>query len=179
MKVTTALLSVVALYNVEISLGINNGLGVKPPMGWRSWNCYNRHISQKLITECIDTVLDTSRKVDNVATSLADIGYNRIGVDDNWQLCNGTGDNGHYFHNDSAPNGWPILNETKFPDLKGMVSYAHEKNVLVGWYMNNCICSEHNQYPANEVNDVKWLVEYDFDGIKLDGCSTSHNICLV
>ena len=28
-------------------------------------------------------VLDTSRKVNGVSTSLADIGYNRIGVDDN------------------------------------------------------------------------------------------------
>ena len=57
-----------------------------------------------------------------------------------------------------------------------MINYAHSKNVLIGWYMNNCICNEHNTYLANEISDVSFLRQCDFDGIKLDGCSSSHNI---
>ena len=42
--------------------------------------------------------------------------------------------------------------------------------------MNNCICNEQEAYPANMVNDVAFLREYDFDGVKFDGCSSSKNI---
>ena len=93
------------------------------------------------------------------------------------QLClqNGS-DPGHYFHNDTAPEGWPIINTNRFSDLTSLVSYAHNKQTKLGWYMNNCICSENDTYPANEVNDVSFLRMYDFDGIKLDGCGTSKNI---
>ena len=159
---------------------IDNGLGITPPMGWRSWNCYSGNINQGLIEQCIDAILDKSRTVNGVATSLADIGYNRVGIDDNWQQCNSTDSygkpTGHYFHNDTAPNGWPIVNTDRFSDLSSMINYAHSKNVLVGWYMNNCFCKEENHYPANEVNDVAFLRHYDFDGVKLDGCGTSLNI---
>lgn len=65
---------------------------------------------------------------------------------------------------------------TRFPDLAKMVAYAHQKGLAVGWYFNNCQCSEHEAYPANEANDVDFLRYYDFDGVKLDGCGTSKNI---
>ena len=118
-------------------------------------------------------MVDTSRQVNGKAMSYAEIGYDEVGVDDNWQLCDSTG---HYFHNDTAPKGWANINTQRFSDLSGLVTYSHNKKVKIGWYMNNCICSEHEDYPANEVNDVSFLRKYDFDGIKLDGCGTSHNI---
>ena len=82
--------------------GINNGLGVAPPMGWRSWNCFHGSINQSLIEKVIDAMVDTSRTVDGKQMSYADVGYTEVGVDDNWQVCDSTG---HYFHNTSAPNG--------------------------------------------------------------------------
>eukprot|EP01084_Bolivina_argentea_P126410 223831_1 len=165
------------LLSIQITISIDNGLGVNPPMGWRSWNCYNRNINQTVIQSVIDAMVDRSRTVNGKPTSYADVGYSEVGVDDNWQFClqNGSAP-GHYFHNDTAPNGWAIIDTQRFPDLKGLVSYAHSKKVGLGWYMNNCICNEQNGYPANEVNDVNFLRMYDFDGIKLDGCSSSHNI---
>ena len=170
----------IALTAIPSVDSINNGLGIKPPMGWRSWNAYGSHVTQTLVEECVDALLDKSRSVNGVATSLFDIGYNRVGIDDGWQQCNSTDSegraNGNYFHNDTAPNGWAILNNVTFSDLGSMVNYAHSKNVKVDWYMNNCICKEFNPYPANEVNDVLFLRRYDLDGVKLDGCGTSHNI---
>lgn len=166
----SSLLCFICMIQFQSCIAVDNGLGITPPMGWRSWNCYGGSITQTLIEKCVDAVLDKSRKVDGVAKSLSEIGYNRLGVDDNWQLCNSTDSNGnangHYFHNDTAPNGWPIVNLERFPNLANMVNYAHSQNVLIGWYMNNCICREFNTYPANEVNDVSFLRKYDFDGIK-------------
>ena len=101
-----------------------------------------------------------------------DVGYNHVGVDDGWQVC-GTGVDGG-FH---APDGTPILNTTKFHDLKGTVAYGHSKGVLMGWYDTNCICCDEYKLQANETfaqlsyaADVKMLRDADFDSIKQDNC---------
>ena len=51
-------------------------------------------------------------------------------LDDNWQICDSSG---HYWLNTTAPNGWPMLNTDKFPDLKGMIKYAHDNKIGVGY----------------------------------------------
>ena len=103
------------------------------------------------------------------AVSLRSLGYQDVGLDDCWQKC-GAGYKGSY-HTEA---GVPIVDETKFPDLGGMVEYGHAQNLTVGWYANNCVCSEHG-FSDEEVNlqiegDVKAAVKFKFDGIKLDGC---------
>eukprot|EP00483_Globobulimina_turgida_P008395 UN08412 len=158
--------------HIRITSSLDNGLARKPPLGWRSWNAFWFYIDQPTITACVDALLDKSRTVNDVATSLADIGYNNAGVDDGWQLCS---DKGNYFHNDTAPNGWPLVNTNLFPDVSGMIQQAHSKKIGINWYMNNCHCAEQNKYPANEANDVAWLRLYDLDGVKLDGCGSSMN----
>ena len=43
----------------------------------------------------MDALVDRSRTVDGKPTSLLDLGYNRIGLDDSWQEC-GAGVNGSF-----------------------------------------------------------------------------------
>ena len=50
-------------------------------MGWRSWNCYHGDVSQKKIEATIDAIVDTSR-----GTSLLELGFSNVGVDDGWQV---------------------------------------------------------------------------------------------
>ena len=95
------------LIGVFFSIGesLNNGLARTPPLGWRSWNCYWFDVNQTIMKEVVDALLDKSRTVNGVATSLAEIGYSDAGIDDGWQHCN------YYqglFHNNSAPNGWYV-----------------------------------------------------------------------
>eukprot|EP01084_Bolivina_argentea_P007717 14491_1 len=151
---------------------LNNGLARTPPLGWRSWNCYWFDINQTIIKDVMTALVDKSRKVNGIPTSLAEIGYNNAGIDDGWQHCNAYE---KLFHNNSAPNGWPVVNTTVFPDLSGLIKYAHNNNLTVNWYFNNCKCSEHNAYPANEANDVKWMRLMGISGVKLDGCGSSMN----
>jgi hypothetical protein len=41
---------------------------------------------------------------------------------------------------------------------------------VVRWYGNNCICADHCISDACYENDVKAIVDYGFDSVKLDGC---------
>ena len=149
---------------------IDNGYGLTPPMGWRSWNYYHGNINQSLMETTMDRVAERTRMVNGKLTSLADLGFIAVGLDDNWQDCR-KGVNGS-FH-DSAGN--PIINTARFPSMKGMTDYGHSKGLKVGWYMNNCICLEdqfndHSYITKHMEQSVKAIAEAGFDGVKLDNC---------
>jgi len=112
--------------------------------------------------------------VDGKPTSLLDLGYTTVGLDDNWQDC-GQGPN-NTFH---AADGTPLVNKDRFPDLKAMVSYATAKGVQSGFYTNNCICKEKipNMGPqaARDLQgDAKLAIDAGFTAVKADGCGPEH-----
>ena len=120
------------------ALAIDNGLGLTPPMGWRSWNCYHGDVTQQLMENVMDAMTSRARTVDGKPTSLLDLGYDNCGLDDNWQACNAGALGG--FHDEK---GNPLVNTKTFPNMTAMTDYGHKIGLRVGWYMNNCICSEH------------------------------------
>ena len=85
-----------ALAAVQLVHALDNGLAVTPPMGWRSWNCYHGDVTDSKIRSTIDAITAKTRMVDGVAHSLADLGYQHVGIDDGWQAC-GTGAYAHIF----------------------------------------------------------------------------------
>ena len=152
--------------------GLDNGLALTPPMGWRSWNCYHGSVDAVKIQDTIDAITSRSRTIEGKHMSLADIGYQHVGVDDGWQACK-TGKDCS-FH---TATGTPLVNKSKFPDLKALVDHGNGKGIKVGWYQINCICCDEfidtgnltwkkNIYAA----DVKQLVDAGFHGVKLDDC---------
>lgn len=173
MKTSSALLLALA---PSLVLGANNGLALTPPMGWRSWNCYHGSVSQALMEGIMDKMANKSRTVDGVATSLRDLGYDNCGLDDNWQQCGAGIDKS--FHD---ADGNPIINTKTFPDMKAMTDHGHSLGLRVGWYMNNCICSEHQFKDQDAIakhmqGSVDAIVKYGYDGVKLDGCGQFRNL---
>lgn len=154
--------------------GWNNGKARTPPLGFRNWNQYQRNIDQPTMEAIMDAMVDRSRTVNGKPTSLADLGYTDVGLDDAWQQCGAYGPNGTYHYHDI--NGNPIVNTTRFPSMRSMVDYAHSLNLTAGWYMNNCICAEKAQNDAFYVGDVNALVAAGFDSVKLDGCGTEYDL---
>jgi len=155
------------------TVAIDNGLGLTPPMGWRSWNLYGGDVNQRLMQGIMDGMVSKARMVDGVPTSLCDLGYCDVGLDDNWQVCDADADHYHY-HDES---GIPIINRNRFPNMLQMTDHAHSLGLTAGWYGNNCICKE--ERPATDAMysaDVTTLVQFGFDGIKLDGCGTQRNL---
>ena len=125
----------------------------------------------------VDALVDRSRLVDGHPTSLLDLGYDHVGLDDAWQAC-GTGVNGSFHDKD----GNPLVNVKAFPNMTAMNDYAHHKGVKSGWYLNNCICEESGQLRRNWLQqmqgDVHALIRYGYDSVKLDGCGPANDTWL-
>lgn len=112
---------------------IDNGIGLLPPMGWRSWNCFGNDINQTRMEAVMDAMTARERSISWEITSrtgmeaarsrnvsLLDLGYINVGLDDAWQAC-GEGLYGG-FHDEA---GNPIIDTTKFPDMASMNDKAH------------------------------------------------------
>ena len=115
---TFALLSVVL---VHVS-AIDNGKGITPPMGWRSWNLFGANVNQALLQTQMDAIVSRARTVDGTPTSLKDLGYMDVGLDDAWQLCGAYGEAKFTYHDE---NGAPVTDYGKFPNFNAMTDYAH------------------------------------------------------
>ena len=72
---------------VQLCFAKDDGLARTPPMGWRSWNLYALNVDQKLMERVMDGFTRRHYLVDGKETSLADLGYTNIGLDDGWQKC--------------------------------------------------------------------------------------------
>lgn len=173
-------LSTAALGQLALAAATDNGAAPTPPMGFRTWNAYHGDVDDALIRSLVDALASRKRLVDGQPTSLADLGYGRLGIDDGWQAC-GTGWKGS-FH---AQDGTPLVNKTKFPDLKSMVDYGHGQGVKMGWYNINCICMD--TYTVQRDSDSSWasrvyeaevqlIMDAGFDGLKIDNCGDDQGI---
>ncbi|EDQ90448.1 uncharacterized protein MONBRDRAFT_3278, partial [Monosiga brevicollis MX1] len=139
------------------------GQAKTPAMGWRSWNCYHADIDQGKMESVMAAMVNRSRLVVGQPTSLHDLGYQDVGLDDNWQAC-GAGHQGSFFSED----GTPLINTDRFPNMTAMVEHGHALGLKVGWYMNNCICSVTNITDTDFVDRiykgfVNALTRYGYD----------------
>ena len=163
----------------DIAAAIDNGVGLRPPRGWRSWNNFGTAIHQELIEAQYAAMVSRKRKVDGVPTSLLDLGYSSAGIDDGWQKCN-SGPGGVGFHD---ARGYPIVDAAKFPDLKAMTAKARAAGLTAGWYLNNCECKETRPECALAngsdicfAGDVAAALEYGFGSVKIDSCGIQRNM---
>jgi alpha-galactosidase len=151
-----------------------NGLALTPPRGFRSWNLFGAAVNQTLLEQVQDALVSRARSVDGVPTSLADLGYSDVGLDDGWQRVD-SGPNGKGFHNEA---GFPNINTDKFPDMAQMVARAHALNLTAGFYGNNCISASPNASLALFTGDMATFRKFNFDSWKLDSCSGQKDIAL-
>ena len=107
--------------------------------------------------------------------SLADWGYTDVGLDDVWQKCGSYGPQKHTFHD---ADGNPVVDLSKFPNMRAMTDLAHSLNLTAGWYGNNCRCHDHCSSVECFAGDVNATLAFGFDSIKLDGCGLEEDVAL-
>ena len=89
--------------------------------GWRDWNQFGCQADQAMMERTFHAMVDTSRSVNGTPTSLRELGYTDVGLDDCWQAtapdgsCGSHGPEGWTYHDEF---GRPLIDETKFPDMK-------------------------------------------------------------
>ncbi len=159
---------------LPVAQGLNDGLALQPPMGWRSWNLFGSTVSQQLLTEVADAMVSRERSVDGVPTSFADLGYTDVGCDDAWQAQH-SGPGGIGFH---TAAGDPIIDTAKFPSMAAFTAHAHALNLTAGWYFNNCISADPSGNLSHFLGDVAAFRRLGWDNVKLDSCSGQKDVAL-
>ena len=130
------------------------GLAMKPPMGWNSWNTFATNIDEKLVKETADIM---------VSSGLAAAGYNYIVLDDGWMT------------KERDANGDLVPDPAKFPNgMKSLIDYVHSKGLKFGLY--NCAgtqtCAGYPGTRGYEYQDARFYARLGIDFLKYDWCNT-------
>ena len=131
-----------------------------PIMGWASWNAYHPNISEAEILSQAERLVEYG---------LADLGYTFVNIDDGWQY--------------GRVDGVVQINEERFPNgMKYMSDTLHSMGLKAGIYSDvgrNTCGAMHSGESQNtnvglygyEVEDLRrYLIEWDYDFIKVDWC---------
>ena len=131
---------------------LDNGLGLKPQMGWNTWNKFQCGINETLINDSINALINSG---------LVDAGYNYINLGDCWQKKNRDDNGSILYDNNTFPHG-----------IEPLVKYAHSKGLKFGLYSSagNYTCQGRPGSLDYEEQDAEVYAKWDIDYLKYDNC---------
>lgn len=121
-------------------------------MGWNSWNTFGENISEKLIMETADIM---------VQSGLLECGYDYLVIDDCWSL------------RERDAQGRLVPDPAKFPNgMKAVADYVHSKGLKFGMYScaGNLTCAGYPGSYEHEFVDAETFAEWGVDFLKYDYC---------
>lgn len=121
-------------------------------MGWNTWNKFACNISEDLIKQTVDTLVDLG---------LDKLGYNYVNLDDCWMLENRT------------PDGHFIVDSEAFPTgMKDLGDFLHERNLKFGIYSSGgtMTCAGRAGSLYHEEIDANDFASWGVDYLKYDNC---------
>lgn len=127
-------------------------LAEKAPMGWNSWNTFGKDISEQLIMEMADVMVEKGYR---------DAGYEYVIIDDCWSLK-------------ERVDGKLVADPALFPHgMKYLSDYVHSKGLKFGMY--SCAgfmtCAGYPSSYGHEYEDTKQFAEWGVDYLKYDFCN--------
>jgi alpha-galactosidase len=124
-------------------------LAPTPPMGWNSWNHFNKQIDDATIRAQADAM---------VSSGMRDAGYMYVNIDDTWE---GERDTQGIIHSNS-----------KFPDMKALADYVHSKGLKLGIYSSPGpkTCAKYEGSYGHEEQDAQTYADWGIDYLKYDLC---------
>jgi alpha-galactosidase len=125
-------------------------LASTPPMGWNSWNKFAEKVDDKAVREIADAM---------VSNGMKDAGYVYVNIDDTWEG-----------ERDAQGN---IQSNNKFPDMKALADYVHNKGLKIGIYSSPGpkTCAGYEGSYQHEQQDAKTWAAWGMDYLKYDWCS--------
>ncbi len=128
-------------------------LAKTPPMGWNSWNKFACDVSEKLIRETADAMVETGMK---------EAGYQYIVIDDCWQVSRDA-------------EGNIIPDAARFPSgMRALADYVHSKGLKFGLYSDagTATCQKRPGSKGFEEKDAQQYAAWGVDYLKYDWCFT-------
>ena len=139
-------------------------LALTPPMGFNSWNGYNRSITQKIMSTQAQAM---------ASSGLRDHGYTYVNIDEFWEVQNKADWDPKLHGVERDPVTGRINSNQRFPDMKGFADECHKLGLKAGLYSSpgptacgGCVGSW-----QHEKEDAERLAEWGFDYLKYDWCS--------
>lgn len=139
-------------------------LAKTPPMGFNTWNTFGENISDAMIRETADAMVEKG---------LAKAGYNYLVIDDCWSE-----------RQRDPISGKIIADHIKFPNgMRAVSDYVHAKGLKFGMYScaGTRTCAGYPGSFDHEFLDAETFAEYGADFLKYDFCNrpqTSNGILL-
>ncbi len=130
----------------------SGSLAQTPPMGWNSWNKFGCNVSEKLIREMADAMVNTGMK---------QAGYQYVNIDDCWQVRRDA-------------DGTIVADPERFPSgIKALAGYVHAKGLKLGIYTDagTGTCEKRPGSLNHEVQDAKTYASWGIDYVKIDWCN--------
>ncbi|SFW25245.1 glycoside hydrolase family 27 protein [Luteibacter sp. UNCMF366Tsu5.1] len=126
-----------------------NGLALRPPMGWNSWNHFAGRITAKDVRAMADAM---------VSSGMRDAGYVYVNIDDTWE---GT-----------RTAAGEIRANDKFGDMKALADYVHARGLKLGIYSSPgaTTCAGFLGSHGHEDSDARTFATWGVDFLKYDYC---------
>ena len=131
------------------------GLARTPQMGWNSWNKFACNISEDLIRQMADAMIDEG---------LLEAGYVYLNMDDCW-------------HGQRDADGFIQADPQKFPSgIKALSDYVHSKGLKFGIYSDagRKTCGGRPGSYGHEYQDAIQYARWGVDYLKYDWCETDN-----
>src|ERR1700751_2060070 len=111
-------------------------LAQTPPMGWNSWNKFGCNVTEQLIRETADAIVNSGMQA---------AGYKYVNIDDCWQVSRDV-------------HGTMVADPAKFPSgIKALADYVHSKGLKLGVYTDagTLTCEKRPGSLGHELQDAK------------------------
>ncbi|KAF4676463.1 hypothetical protein FOL47_006101 [Perkinsus chesapeaki] len=149
--------------SVPLCYALDNGLALKPPMGWLSWERFGCEtdckthpdtcISEKLYTDMADILIEEGYR---------DLGYEYVNIDDCWSTMER-----------DPQTGEMVPDPERFPHgIKWLADYMHERGLKLGLYadIGSYTCGGYPGLEGHFEQDVATFAGWEIDSLKVDGC---------
>jgi alpha-galactosidase len=141
---------------------VGDGIGLTPPMGWNSWNCFGSAVTAEKVEAAADAM---------VKSGLVNHGWTNINIDDYWEVHRDSKD--PTLQGPQRDGEGRIVTNPRFPDMAGLVAHIHGLGLRAGlysspgpWTCGGCVGS----YQHEELDAARYA-EWGFDYLKYDWCS--------
>jgi alpha-galactosidase len=141
-----------------------DAIGLTPSMGWNSWNCFAGAVDDAKVRSAADAM---------VSSGLTNHGWTYINIDDCWEIKPDSKD--PMLQGEPRDKNGMINTNKKFPDMKALCDYIHEKGLKAGIYTSPgpLTCAGFTGSYKHEEKDAQRYAEWGFDYLKYDWCSYS------